>query len=136
MLTLALLALAAQAPSQSGAATPAPAPSPQASAANTEIGTRAQAFSACLDPKVAAVAPAMTPEQGADSVMAGCKTEQTALEQSIETAIAAAPEDQKVAARKRMSDSMTRARTQIADAIRQSRGASPAAPATPATPPK
>lgn len=114
-------------------ATPAPAPAdPARAAASAKIQAAAQAFSACLGPKVVAVPATVTPEQGADSVLAACKTEQTAIETSVGTAVANLPADRQAAARKQLTDSMAIARTQIADGIRQMRAATPPAAAKPA----
>lgn len=114
------------------AQTPTPPPAPEDSAraaAGAKIQASAQAFSACIGPKVAAVPASLTPEQGADSVLAACRTEQTALQTAAETMIAGVPADKQAGARKQLADGMALARTQIAGAITQMRAA-------PATPPK
>lgn len=128
--TLIALTLTAQ------AATPTPAPSPASgaqAAAAAKIQSSAQAFSGCIQAKITAVPASLTPEQGADHVLAACKAEQTALESSVNTVIAAAPPEQQAAARKQMADSMAMGRNQIVEGLRQMRAA-PAAPATPTAP--
>ncbi|MFD1786936.1 hypothetical protein ACFSC3_05050 [Sphingomonas floccifaciens] len=114
------------------ATAPAAPATPPAPAAQNPIQSAAMAFSACLGPKVAAVPASMTPEQGADSALAGCKTQQDALRAAVETVIAAAPAEQQAMARTQVDQGMAQARTQIADSIRQKR----AAPATPSAPAK
>lgn len=114
------------------ATTPA---APAAPAGAAEIQTTAQAFSACIGPKVAAVPATMTPEQGADSVLAACKTEQDGLRGAVEAMLATLPADQQAMGRQQLDMGMAQARTGIAEGIRQKRAA-PATPAAPTTPAK
>ncbi len=113
------------------AATPATPPAGPPAGAQQAIQSAATAFSTCLGPKVAAVPATMTPEQGADSVLAACKTEETALRGAVETMLASVPAEYQAMGRQQLNDGMSQARTQIADSIRQKRAA-PAAPAAPA----
>ncbi|HET9509566.1 MAG TPA: hypothetical protein VFO80_00295 [Sphingomonas sp.] len=117
------------------ATTPAAPPPAAPPAGAATIQTSAQAFSACLGPKVGAVPATMTPEQGADSVLAACKTEQDALRSAVEAMLATAPAEYQTMGRQQLNDGMAQARTQIADSIRQKRAA-PATPAAPAAPTK
>jgi len=107
------------------AATPAPVPAaPPPGVA--KIQASANALSTCIQAKITAVPADLTPEKGADHVMAACKSEQTALEQAVETMIATAPADRQAAARKQMADSMAAGRTQIAQGLSMMRAAPPA----------
>ena len=133
-MSLSLIAaamLAAQVPGPSGGTVNTPVPAPQDAArsqAGAKIGAASQAFAACLQPAAAAVPASQTPEQGADTALAACATEKTALEAAVNEMIAIAPVEQQSTARQKLADSMARARTQIADGIRQYRAAQPATP--------
>lgn len=100
------------------------------------IRTAAIAFSTCVRTKIAAVPASLTPEQGADGVLAACKAEQAALEGAAGAQIALAPPDAQAAARQQLTDGMAQARTGIAKGIVQMRAAqsapAPAASPTPA----
>lgn len=108
-----------------------PATPPAAPAGAAAIQASAQAFSGCIGPKISTVPATMTPEQGAESVLTACKTEETALRGAVEEMLKTLPADQQAMGRQQLDQGMAQARTQIAEGIRQMRGA-PAAPAAPA----
>ncbi|MBV9882985.1 MAG: hypothetical protein JO276_08260 [Sphingomonadaceae bacterium] len=134
-LSAALLIAAAPALAQPPAASstpPAPSsPPPSAAPAGpgAAIQPAAMAYSQCLSTGVSGVAATATPEAGATSVMNGCATQRTALDQAVEALLATLPADQQAAGRAQYQSQIGAVPTQLADAIRQSR-----APATPATP--
>jgi hypothetical protein len=135
--TLALLCLAASpalaqnqtAPAQSTPAAEAPAgPPPEVMQAIQQAG---MAFGQCVNAAVPGVPASVTPEAGAASVLAGCSTQRAALDRAAQALIAAIPEAQRSIAQAQIRGQLDSIPTQVADGIRQSRGA--AAPAaTPA----
>ncbi|MHA6723648.1 hypothetical protein [Sphingomonas sp. RS2018] len=111
------------------AAPATPAPNPGA-----DIGAKSTAFSTCIRSNIAKVPATVTPEAGADQVLATCKADETALRAAIDVQLAAVPAESQATARQQVDASFAQARTGIANGIRQSR--TPAAtPTTPATPP-
>ena len=138
--TLAILCLAASpalaqtqtAPAQSAPAAEAPAgPPPAEMAAVQQAG---MAFGQCVQTGVGSVPATVTPEAGAATVLAGCSTQRAALEQAAQALIAAIPEAQRPMAQTQVQAQLAALPGQVADGIRQMRGA--AAPAaTPAATP-
>ena len=126
--TILALLLTNQLPTPSQSPAPSPGGSPVAAAGFQASG---QAFASCIQTKITAVPAALTPEQGADHVLAACKAEQTAIEQAVETMIASAPTDQQAAARKQLTDSMAVGRTQIAQGIGRMRRTTNTLPSPP-----
>ena len=109
--------------------TPAPAGPPPA--AMSAIQTAAQAFGQCVQTGVQSVPATVTPEAGATTVLAGCSTQKQTLEQAVRALLATLPPEQRTAGEAQLNSQLAAVPTQIADGIRQSRGA--AAPAaTPA----
>jgi len=134
----ALLLAAAPAFAQPPAAssTPPPAASSQPpsaqSAAAAAIQPAAMAFGQCLQTGLQGVPATVTPEAGAAAVLGGCGTQRGALVAAVEAMLATLPADQQAAGRAQLQSRLGEVPTQLADAIRQSRGAAPtAAPATP-----
>jgi hypothetical protein len=139
VLLLAAVPALAQPPAASSPQPPASTSPPSAASTGpgAAIQQTAMAFSQCLSGGVPHVDAAVTPEAGATSVINGCATQRTALDQAVEAMLATLPADQQSAGRAQYQSQIGQVPTQIADAIRQSRAAppTPAAPATPATPP-
>ena len=127
VLLAAALPAAAQPPASGATPPAAAAPSgPQAA-----IQQAAMTYSQCLSAGVGSVPATVTPEAGATNVMNGCSAQRTSLEQAVEALLTTLPADQQAAGRAQMQSQMATVPTQIADGIRQSRGAAPAAPAAP-----
>lgn len=126
---LCLVATPALAQNQTAPAANA-GPSPEAMAA---IQTAGAAFGQCIQTGVAAVPASVTPEAGATSVLNGCATQRNAIEQVVQSMIAALPEDRRAMAQEQLRTQLAGLPTEIANGIRQSRAASaPAATPTPA----
>jgi hypothetical protein len=133
-LSAVLLLIAAPAAAQPPAAAP-PAPQPATpSGPDAAIQRTAMAFGQCISAGVQNVSASVTPEAGAAAVLAGCAAQRDALAQSVDAAIATAPEDKRAGAHAQFESQMAQVPAQIAEGIRRHRAA-PAAPATPATPP-
>ena len=115
---------AALAQNQAPAAPAQPAAPPPAVQA---IQQAAMTFGQCVSTGVQGVPATVTPEAGATSVLGACATQRQQLLQAAEAFIATMPADQQAGARTTMNTQLAAAETQIADAIRQMRGAPPAA---------
>ncbi|GAA4001723.1 hypothetical protein [Sphingomonas humi] len=87
------------------------------------IQAAAMSFSACVKSKVPAVAPALTPEAGADDVIKQCDAQRAGLETAVESAIAAAPPEQQAMAREQYKAGMARGRQGLIDGIKAMRAA-------------
>ena len=131
-LPAALLLASAAALAQPPAASSSPA-STEATGPSAAIQPAAMAFSQCLSAAIPNVGASVTPEAGAATVLAGCSTQKTALDQAVEALLATLPAEQQAAGRAQYQSQIGQAQTQIADAIRQHRTPA-AAPATPAAP--
>ena len=130
--TLAILCLAATPALAQNTTAPAAAPAAPSQESITAIQTAAAAFGQCIQTGVAAVPASVTPEAGATNVLNGCATQRTAVEAAVQAMIATLPEAQRTMAQEQLRSQVAGIPTQIADGIRQSRGA--AAPAATPTP--
>ncbi|HYD14012.1 MAG TPA: hypothetical protein VEC11_14275 [Allosphingosinicella sp.] len=130
----AILCLAAVPAFAQNQTTPAPAapagPPPEAMSA---IQTAATAFGQCVQTGVQAVPATVTPEAGATTVLAGCSAQKQTLEQAVRALLAQLPAEQRTAGEAQLNSQLSSLPTQVADGIRQARGATaPAATPTPA----
>ena len=130
----ALLCLAASpafAQTQTPPAQPAPSgPPPEAMAAIQQAGA---AVGQCVQAGAQAVPATVTPEAGATTVLTGCSTQKSTLEQAVRTLLATLPAEQRAAGEAQLNTQLAAVPGQIADGIRQGRGAASAPPAaTPA----
>jgi hypothetical protein len=141
---LCLTALPAAALAQATPAQPAPAPAPAAPpapagpppAAINAVQQAGMAFGQCVQTGVQAVPATVTPEAGATSVLGGCAPQRQALEQAVQTLLAALPEDQRAAGQERLRSELGGIQGQVAAAIQARRTPAPPAPAaTPAPAP-
>src|SRR5437868_14740874 len=120
--TFAILCLAAAPAFAQNQAAPAPSapagPPPEAIAA---VQSAASAFGLCIQTGIAGVPASVTPEAGATSVMAGCATQRTTVEQAVQALIATLPEAQRTMAQEQLRTQAASVPGQIADGIRQMR---------------
>lgn len=104
-------------------------PPPEAMAA---IQTAAAAFGQCVQAGAMAVPATVTPEAGATNVLAGCSTQKQTLEQAVHALLATLPAEQRTAGEAQLTSQLAAVPGQVADGIRQARGAAAAPAATPA----
>lgn len=124
---------AAPAVAQTAPATEAPAgPPPAEMAAVQQAG---MAFGQCVQTGVGAVPATVTPEAGAATVIAGCATQRTALEQAAQALLATVPEANRAAAQTQIRSQLDAIPAQVAEGIRQTRSAGAAPAAAPAATP-
>jgi hypothetical protein len=132
---LALLSLAATPAIAQNQTAPAPAapagPPPAAMAAIQEAG---MAFGQCIQTAVPNVPATVTPEAGATTVLAGCSTQKQTLERAVRDLLATLPAEQRAAGEAQLNTQLAAVPTQVADGIRQARGAASAPPAATAAP--
>ena len=130
---LAVLCLAAVPAIAQNQTTPAPAapagPPPEAMSA---IQTAAQAFGQCVQTGAQAVPASVTPEAGATTVLAGCTTQKSTLEQAVRALLATLPAEQRAAGEAQLNAQLAAVPGQVADGIRQSWGAATAPASSPA----
>ena len=131
-LAAVLFAAAVPAMAQPPAASTPPAAAPAGPGA--AIQPAAMAFGQCLQTGMQSVPATVTPEAGANSVLGGCSAQRSALVQAVEAMLATLPADQQAAGRAQLESRLGAVPTQLADAIRQQRGAAAAPAAAPATP--
>jgi hypothetical protein len=133
---LAVLCIAAVPAFAQNQTTPAPAaPAGPSADAMSAIQTAAQAFGQCVQSGALAVPATVTPEAGATTVLAGCSTQKSTLEQAVRSLLATLPAEQRTAGEAQLNAQLTALPTQVADGIRQARnqaGAPPAATPAPA----
>ncbi|GAA4035071.1 hypothetical protein GCM10022281_14220 [Sphingomonas rosea] len=98
-----------------------------APAAQPPIAEAAQAFKGCIEAKFSTVPATVTPEAGADALIAQCKAENDKLDTIFEGMIAAAPADQQAFAREQYKQGMAQGRQGLIDGIKSARaGKAPA----------
>ena len=106
-----------------------PAPTPAQSALALAIQQSAMGMTACVTGGIEGLPASVTPEAGSETVLAACSTQLGALAQAIEALIATMPAEQQATLRTQTQNEIAQARAQIAQAIRQQRGAAAGAPA-------
>ena len=86
-------------------------------AAEPKMATLAKAFSGCLRGQIRQVPATLSPEEGADWTFQKCETERAAIAGEVESMIAGAPEEQKVAARAELAKGLAEGRRALVDGI-------------------
>lgn len=82
------------------------------------IKVAAMSFADCVRGKVPAVSPDVTPEAGADSVIAACGAEEAKLRAAVDATVATAPAEKQAEARKAYADGMAQGRAGIIEGIK------------------
>ena len=116
---------AARPPAAPAARTPA-GPLPEAMAAVERTST---AFGQCVEPAIGGLPATVTPDDGADRVLATCSTQLQALERATNALIAVLPEAQREGAQAEVAARMATIPGEVASKIRAARGIPEPAPA-------
>jgi hypothetical protein len=106
---------------------PPPAPTPQQQA----VQSAAMAYNGCLRAGAGSVPATSTPQQAADAIVAGCMTQQHALEAAANSYIATLPAAEQAEKREEVRTGLASVSGQLASAITQMRAAPPAASPAP-----